>query len=233
MTAVFELDVRLRHIAPPIWRTVQVPGTITLEDLHFALQVAMGWTNSHLHQFRIGTATYGMTEVDDAPETLEDEREFALSALARAGDRFVYEYDFGDGWDHDVIVTKVTDVAKAASPRCTGGARACPPEDCGGPPGYEHLLESSAARRLAAEQFALPKKGRDLREDMMALKVLAVGDAAVDEDPTALPRQLVEAVLEREPMQRASLAAVIAGSLASELIDARATLATIKPKRGR
>jgi Plasmid pRiA4b ORF-3-like protein len=228
---LFELDVRLRHIAPPIWRTIQVPGVITLEDLHFALQAAMGWTNSHLHQFRIGTATYGMTDVDDAPETLEDERDFALSALARAGDRFVYEYDFGDGWDHDVVVTKVTEVAKATVPRCTAGARACPPEDCGGPPGYEHLLESSAAERLAAENFALPKKGRDLREDMMALKVMLMGDEAVDEDPTALPRQLVEAVLALEPMQRASLAAVIAGSLASELLDVRETVVKSRKRR--
>src|SRR5262245_12251909 len=140
---LYELHVKLREIEPAIWRTIEVPGASSLEDIHFAIQVAMGWTNSHLHQFMIGETSYGMADVDGAEDLdLEDERRFRLQDLVETGAAFVYEYDFGDGWEHDVTVKKVTTQAKLPKPRCTGGARACPPEDCGGSGGYENLLEA-------------------------------------------------------------------------------------------
>ncbi len=95
---LFELDVRLREIDPPIWRTIEVAGDSSLEDVHFAIQVAMGWTNSHLHQFEIDDVHYGMVSLDEA-DNLEDEREHCLEDLAQRGSSFVYEYDFGDGWE--------------------------------------------------------------------------------------------------------------------------------------
>jgi len=243
---VFELDVRLRGIEPPIWRTVEVPGARSLEDVHFAIQVAMGWTNSHLHQFKIGDKQFGMTDVDDADELeLEDEREFRLQDVIQNGGSFVYEYDFGDGWEHDVTVRKVTTVASPPRPRCIGGARACPPEDCGGAGGYENLLEALAnpdheeheslvtwSNGFKPERFVLPKSGLDLREEMERLKALADGDdpfeeydVDADDGPMMdLPKPLVEAVLALDPMQRASLGALIAGSLATELEQARSIL---------
>ena len=253
--ALFQLDVRLCEIEPAIWRTVEVPGACSLEELHFALQVAMGWTNSHLHQFKIGTTLYGMTGVEELEVEPEDERAYRLQDLVQRGDSFLYEYDFGDGWEHDVTVSKVTTVTKAPRPRCVAGARACPPEDCGGPGGYANLLAVLAdpkreehadvaawAGGYQAERFALPKTGLDLRKEMAELKSLA--DGAQEEELAALPSPLVDAVLALEPMQRASLAALIAGSLASELLDVRQTAAalatSIKPghntgprKRGR
>jgi len=186
---LFELDVRLREIEPPIWRTVEVPGALSLEDLHLALQVAMGWTNSHLHQFKIGDKLYGMVEVDDSGDLeLEDEREYRLQDLVQNGGSFVYEYDFGDGWEHDVTVKKVTTVAKPPRPRCVAGARACPPEDCGGSGGYENLLEALAdpeheehqslvtwSNDFKPERFVLPRNGLDLRREMATLRALAEG----------------------------------------------------------
>src|SRR5438128_1450395 len=120
---LFELNVRLSEIEPPIWRAIELAGTSTLEELHFAIQVAMGWTNSHLHMFKIDEVSYGMAHVDDAEDlALQDEREFRLEDLVEDGDSFMYEYDFGDSWEHAVTVKKVRAVSKAPRPRCTGGA---------------------------------------------------------------------------------------------------------------
>lgn len=241
---LFEVDVRLSGIEPPIWRTIELGGTSTLEELHFAIQVAMGWTNSHLHQFKIDDVSYGMTDVDDAEEMeLEDERQFRLEDLVKEGDSFLYEYDFGDGWEHEVTIKKVRSVSKAPRPRCTAGARACPPEDCGGIGGYENLLRILAdpshpeyretvewSDSFKPERFAIPKAGRDLLDDMVSLSVLATGgeeDELDDEQAMGLPTQLVDAVLALEPMQRASLNALIAGSLATELLEVRSAAASL------
>jgi hypothetical protein len=238
---LYELDVRLQEIEPPIWRTIEIPGAWSLEDVHFAIQVAMGWTNSHLHQFKIGDKHYGMAEVDDTGDLeFEDERKYRLQDLIDSGGSFVYEYDFGDSWEHDVTVKKVTTVARPARGRCVAGARACPPEDCGGSIGYDNLLEALAdpsheehessvtwSNNFKAERFVLPKHGLDLREEMENLKALADDpseeyDLAPDDGPMMdLPKQLVQTVLSLDPMQRASLTALIAGSLATELVEVR------------
>jgi len=227
---LFELDIRLQDLEPPIWRTVLLPGSASLEDVHLAIQVAIGWKNSHLHHFMIGERFYGIAGLDAGPGA-EDERRVRLQDVARAGTAFLYEYDFGDGWRHDVRVTRVTTAAKAPSPRCTAGARACPPEDCGGVPGYQQLLavlgdpghpEHAEARAWAddfePEAFALPKAGRDLRRDLDQLRALANGaddapDSVADatlEALTAIPRPLVDAVLALRPGQRAALIAIVA-----------------------
>jgi hypothetical protein len=231
----FELDVRLQGIAPPIWRTVEVPGAWSLEDVHYALQVAMGWTNSHLHQFVIGKTSYGMVDVDGA-EDVEDERDHRLQDLVGHGESFVYEYDFGDGWEHEVTVNKVSTVAKPPQPRCVAGERACPPEDCGGTSGYERLLEVLAdpaheayeatrtwSNDFQPESFTLPKNGLDLRDEIEALKLLGEGDDGAEGDDAmfVLPEALIETVLALDPMKRASLGALIFTSLANELVETR------------
>jgi hypothetical protein len=246
---MYTLDVRLRDISPPIWRAIEIAGSATLEDLHFAIQVAMGWTNSHLHQFVIGDASYGMVDVDDAEELdLEDECEFRLQDLVKHGESFRYEYDFGDSWEHEVTVKRVEKIAKSPEPRCIAGARACPPEDCGGTGGYENLLQALADPSHAEhehlvewsdgfqpEHFAVPKTGRDLRREMDQLQALAEQDALDEVDAgTAfgLPKPLIEAVLALDPMLRASLGAAIAQSLAHELIEVRTAAARRRDEPG-
>jgi len=243
---LFEVDVRLSEIEPPIWRTIELAGMSTLEELHFAIQVAMGWTNSHLHQFKIDDVAYGMADVDGAEDMeLDDERQVRLEDVAEEGDSFVYEYDFGDSWEHEVTVKKVRTVSKYPWARCTAGARACPPEDCGGVGGYQNLLRILAdpkheehretvqwSDNFKPERFSLPKGGRDLRHEMVSLSVLAKGDDVdeLDDDHDStmgLPKQLVDAVLALEPMQRASLNALIAGSLANELLETRAAAGSL------
>jgi hypothetical protein len=140
---IYELYVELEYVEPPIWRRLLVPATITLPKLHDLLQLAMGWTNSHLHNFTIGKKTFGMAGVDDFEElNMLDERKQTLQAALGDGIReFLYEYDFGDSWHCRILVKRL---ARPNTdwhyPLCTAGARAAPPDDVGGPSGYEQFL---------------------------------------------------------------------------------------------
>jgi hypothetical protein len=149
---ILQFKVTLREIDPPIWRRIQVPAAYTFWDLHVAMQDAMGWTDSHLHEFCVGDPAdraaprIGIPN-DDAfegdPETLPGWQVPVLEHLREPGDRVAYEYDFGDGWEHEVVLEEILPRASAGKyPRCIAGERACPPEDCGGVPGYESLLEA-------------------------------------------------------------------------------------------
>ncbi len=141
-TPIHQIKLTLRHVSPSVWRRVEVPADIKLGKLHRVLQAVMGWTDSHLHAFRIGRDVYGIPDRDYPDDETVNERNVRLDQIAGEGDKLIYEYDFGDGWVHELKIEKTIPADPAVrSPRCIGGARACPPEDCGGPPGYEHLLE--------------------------------------------------------------------------------------------
>lgn len=134
--------VTLHHIEPPIWRRLELPADIKLGRLHKVLQTAFGWSDSHLHVFRVGEVRYGIAVPHFADDATVDERNVRLDGVARQGDTLIYEYDFGDGWEHELRIERVAPADPTVHyPRCTGGERACPPEDCGGPPGYQHLLQ--------------------------------------------------------------------------------------------
>jgi hypothetical protein len=138
-----QLKVTLKYVQPPIWRRLLAPDNITLGDLHGVIQLAMGWTNSHLHAFRIGSVEYGMAEMNEGIglSTADEDTVLLRQLIKRKGQRFSYEYDFGDGWLHEVLVEKI-EPAREPHPRvvCLAGKRACPPEDCGGVPGYAEVL---------------------------------------------------------------------------------------------
>lgn len=138
---ILQLKVSLRDVKIPIWRAVQVPGDGTLRQLHEILQLTMGWQNSHLHEFRVDGVSYGEPSVELGPE-YQDARRFRLSRVApKPGAQFTYLYDFGDGWEHDVVVEKVlASEPRVRYPLCLAGRGACPPEDVGGPWGYEEFL---------------------------------------------------------------------------------------------
>ncbi len=146
---VYRLKVTLKGIRPPIWRRLLVPADITLEQLHDAIQIAMGWSDSHSHLFRAGDQVIGvprpeLEEAFDGP--LLDETEATLSEVAPGeGARITYEYDFGDSWVHEILVEKILPPDPSLRhPVCVKGRRACPPEDCGGPWGYAEMLEALA-----------------------------------------------------------------------------------------
>jgi len=140
---IYQLKVTLKEVKPPVWRRLLVASNISLSHLHHALQIAMGWTDSHLHQFVHGSMCYGEPD-PDLQESGQDERKFRLDQLLKKEkDWLRYEYDFGDGWEHRVVLEKVLPFEPSAVlPACVDGKRACPPEDCGGPWGYEELLQT-------------------------------------------------------------------------------------------
>lgn len=139
---IYRVKVTLRHVAPPIWRRIEVPADVKLWKFHRILQAAMGWTDAHLHAYRIGEARYGIPDPDIPDDETVNERNVRLDQIAAEGDKLSYEYDFGDGWEHELKIEKTFPAEAAVHyPRCTGGSRACPPEDCGGPPGYKHLFD--------------------------------------------------------------------------------------------
>ena len=141
--SIYQLKITLRYIRPPVWRRVQVPTDIMLAKLHRIIQVAMGWYDSHLHQFIVGETYYGVPSIDEFSELeLKDERRARLNqVLSKPKKKIIYEYDFGDGWEHEILLEKILQPDPAVRyPRCVDGARACPPEDCGGTGGYENFL---------------------------------------------------------------------------------------------
>jgi len=139
-TASCQLKVTLRHTTPPIWRRLVVSGDILLSEFHHVLQIGMGWSDAHLHDFRDRRNRYGDPEFLEA---VVDEDETSLCQVARRkGNRLIYTYDFGDNWEHEVLVERIDQGSAPAAPRCIAGRNACPPEDCGGVFGYLNLLES-------------------------------------------------------------------------------------------
>jgi len=147
---VYQFKVTLLDTRPPIWRRLQAKDC-TLDKLHEHIQTATGWTNSHLHHFRIGQQLYGdplLLEENFEEMEYEDSTSTKLSKiLPRTGKqfRFEYEYDFGDSWRHEVLFEGVVRAERAKQyPVCLEGARACPPEDVGGTSGYEEFVAAMA-----------------------------------------------------------------------------------------
>lgn len=144
--SVYQLKITLRDIRPPIWRRVQVRSDATLGHLHWVIQFAMGWTSSHLHLFSIQGEEYSMLMPDLGLDDLgrRDEQLVKLSSVIPGEKfKFFYLYDFGDSWEHEVLVEKeLTAESDTRYPVCVKAKRACPPEDCGGSWGYEGLLEA-------------------------------------------------------------------------------------------
>jgi hypothetical protein len=143
---IYQLKIELKGIRPPIWRRFLASNVMSLEDFHHTLQIVMGWTNSHLHQFIVGNERYGAIDPDfdmDWDDSLQDEKKFKLKEILKnEGESIFYEYDFGDGWEHKLTLEKILPFTTGMSlPSCLKGRRGCPPEDVGGPWGYSDFLE--------------------------------------------------------------------------------------------
>jgi hypothetical protein len=139
---IFQTKIVLNDVKPLIWRRFAVDADILLPDLHKVIQTVMGWTNTHLHHFVINGQFYSSPD-EDALTALVDYRTISLNQVVKKeGMEFVYEYDFGDCWEHTIVLEKKLSKKKNQFyPICFDGERSCPPEDCGGSPGYKHLLE--------------------------------------------------------------------------------------------
>ncbi len=146
---VYQFKITLQGIKPPIWRRIQVPETYTFWDLHVAIQDAMGWSDSHLHEFRILNPSTGL-EVNIGLPDDELDNKILVDWNQKIADYFTMEnpsadyiYDFGDNWEHKIQLEKILPREQNVNyPVCIKGKRACPPEDCGGISGYYDLLET-------------------------------------------------------------------------------------------
>ena len=158
MQTVLRFRVDLQDIAPAIWRRFELPADADFWDLHVAIQDVMGWQDRHLHVFRVSDARGKPVEIG-TPDALGERavtpgwRRALARHFKQPGDQARYEYDFGDGWRHVVLLEGLLLAEPGATyPRCLAGGRRCPPEDCGGPPGYEHLLEALADKHHPAHK---------------------------------------------------------------------------------
>jgi hypothetical protein len=163
--SVYQIRITLREVSkPPVWRRVLVPSDLRLDQCHDVIQHAMGWEDGHLHLFSTGWADYGRPD----PELgHRDEHTVPLAQLlVGTGDTLRYTYDFGDDWEHDILLEKVLPVdPETTYPACTAGKGTCPPEDCGGVGGYESLKEILAGPADEEQREMLEWLGLDTAAD--------------------------------------------------------------------
>jgi len=142
----YQIQIALRGSKPKIWRRILVPSDLLLSDFHKIIQTTMGWTNSHLHQFIKNRTYYSRKMADDdfwgEMDNVDYSKMKISDLLKKEKDKIIYEYDFGDGWEHDIILEKIdTNGENKNIPTCLTGKNNCPPEDCGGIWGYADMLE--------------------------------------------------------------------------------------------
>ena len=179
------LRIELVGTTPLVWRRITLDGRSSFANLHHVIQAAMGWHDAHLHQFRINNRYIGVPDPEsDAPEWhTEDERKVFLNRVLTDDAVFTYLYDFGDGWEHRLLVDEYDDSDDLrfgdGDAWVDAGERACPPEDCGGVGGFQDFLE-----KLEDEPYS--DESKELREW-----------AGLDYDPSRFDRQAANAAIKR------------------------------------
>ncbi len=143
---IYQIQIALKGFKPKIWRRLLTQSDLLLSDFHKIIQIAMGWTNSHLHQFIKNRTYYSMRMQDDDlwddGDNVDYKKMKISDLLKNEKEKILYEYDFGDGWEHDIILEKILPCDdKIIYPICLDGKMNCPPEDCGGVWGYSDMLE--------------------------------------------------------------------------------------------
>lgn len=179
---VFQVRVTLLGITPAVWRRFLLPGNTKLEQVHECIQGAFGWQNCHLHEFEIAGKRYGDPDAAHGDREIISERG-TKSKLKffelQAGDKFLYIYDFGDDWRHELEIEAILPPdPDGYYPDCIGGARACPPEDCGGLPGYQRLVRpltvvGSAQSSFDADRFDLKEARKGLTSYALLMMTLS------------------------------------------------------------
>jgi Plasmid pRiA4b ORF-3-like protein len=166
---VLSLKVTLKNTKPPIWRRILMPDSMSLADLHRAIQTTIGWEDCHLHDFDIGGERYGNPSATD--DVAREDR-MTLREVVKSGvTRFVYNYDFGDDWEHAILIEKKPPVNTSnIYPACVAGKRHCPPEDCGGAWGYTNLLEVLANPAHPEHQEQLEWLGEEFDPEAFSIE---------------------------------------------------------------
>jgi Plasmid pRiA4b ORF-3-like protein len=169
---IYQLKIFILDIHPMIWRRIRVSSNSTIADLHYIVQIAMGWTDSHLHRFIINGEEYGIPQIGGISFTSNPHKVQLADFHLGEKHRFFYEYDFGDDWQHEILVEKVlTSKSNNLEPVCIGGKRACPPEDCGGAERFMAMVQKKRSSRAK-------KRFEEFDEELVnsRLKLYAAGD---------------------------------------------------------
>lgn len=235
------MRVELDGASPPVWRSLELPGDLTLPRVHDVIQAAMGWDDSHLHRFRTGhsyRSPYFVTYLDlgEGEDGLVEDDVRLDQVVSAKGDRLWYEYDFGDSWDHVLTVEAVLD-DPPATPRCTGGEMACPPEDCGGLGGYAELAEwvrSGYDDDLLPEGFEDAEHGHswlgpDWHPDHFDIEAADAALARASAEPAPVTGEIAELAEQLDMHGVRSLRAVLsrpASHAPAEVTDAEAARLT-------
>ena len=170
---VYQLRIRLEGISPMIWRRLLVRSDTSIADLHNLIQLAFGWTDSHLHRFVIHGKAYGIAYVGGISFT-DDPWHIRLADFGfRPNERFAYDYDFGDLWRHEIRVEQILPHhPMQAYPVCTGAARAAPPEECGGPQAFLALRQHFSIFHSAERILAIVAHHEDIDDPQAELETL-------------------------------------------------------------
>jgi hypothetical protein len=136
----YYIRIELLDVSPPVWRTMNVPSGIRLDEFSVLLMIAMGWEGSHLHQFRAGKQVIGHSDQSDHEAHLNEQELFIEDLFQEDISPIIFDYDFGDGWEHEITLLGELS-AEDDLLVVIDGERACPPEDCGGPSGYDDLVQ--------------------------------------------------------------------------------------------
>jgi len=161
----YQLRINLERISPPIWRRFTIPQDCSLADLHQVIQTVIGWGDYHLHLFEIGGKEYSSGELDSNGDGVIEETEALLSSVLKGNvKQFRYTYDFGDNWIHTLTVEGMVN-SESKSPKVLAGKRCGPPEDCGGPWGYQRLLSALAETNNPQHAKLLEVYGEDFDPD--------------------------------------------------------------------
>jgi hypothetical protein len=180
--SIVTLRVEIKHIEPLIWRRVAVRPSMNLMTLHKVIQAVMGWLDYHLWEFVVDDRKYGMPD-PDRPH-VKNGATTQLAAILNLGmTELDYVYDFGDNWEHRIVVEQTAEVETGAKyPRFLGGERRCPPEDCGGPPGYFDFIDNIARKnskkaKQALDWYGGPYDPNDIDEEQINITLRRIANS--------------------------------------------------------
>jgi hypothetical protein len=172
LKSLYQLKVTLVRSKPPIWRRLIVNDNTRLDQLHSIFQVAMGWFNCHLHQYRVGGSFIGIPDPDFDIDVRDERKVYLQDIISNPKDNFVYEYDFGDGWEHKVVLEKILPSSFCEAPVVIKGKKACPPEDCGGIWGYYDLLAAIQDPKHEEHESMLEWLGGEFDPDEFDMNII-------------------------------------------------------------
>jgi len=179
MKRIFQFKIILRGISPAIYRTVQVEDSRTFYEFHHIIQIAMGWFNYHLFQFTAGDYCISDPSMIDYKKVLDSKEVKLNDIFTEEGEKINYEYDFGDGWMHSISLEKILPIKlNTTYPFCIRGKRSCPPEDCGGIWGYQHLVEVMSNKKHKEYKSMKAWLGEDF--DAEAIDIDLINDELKD-----------------------------------------------------